>query len=118
MNADFKRKKSKSKKIKINPIKIIICFFVGYMIFSFGQVYFGVKDLNEKIASYEQIKEEMLEDNKVLQKEYEKLHSNAFIEKLAREKLGMVKPGEEIVLPAKPGKVIPLDKPKSGEIMD
>jgi cell division protein FtsL len=117
VKADYSYKK-KSKKIKINPLKLIICFFIGYMVFSYGQVYFQIRELDEKIASYEKIKEELLIENDELQDEYAKLHNDTFIEKMAREKLGMVKPGETIIIPAKPGKVIPLDKPESGEIMD
>jgi len=41
--------------------------------------------------------------NVELRKQVEQLNSEAYIEREAREKLGLVKPGEKIILEARPG---------------
>lgn len=43
-------------------------------------------------------KNQLLEINRDLTKSVEELESNDAIEKLAREKLGMIKPGEQLML--------------------
>jgi len=120
VDIDYENKRSKKKKIsfKLKPGKIFLIALLGYIAFSFGQVYWQIVQLDKEIAHYQAIKKELLEERQKLQAEFEKLHSEAYIEREARKKLGLVKPGETVILPAKPGKVIPLDKPQAGEIMD
>ncbi len=50
--------------------------------------------VTERKEAVEKVKKE----NETLQKQLESIQSNAYVEKIARDKLGMVKDGESIVL--------------------
>lgn len=118
VDLEEKRKKRKKISFKLKPAKLIVLMLAGYMFFCFGQVYWQICKMNQQIEEYTALKQELLEQKRELQTDIENLKTEEYIERQAREKLGLVMPGEVVVLPAKPGEVIPLDKPETGEIMD
>ena len=58
-----------------------------------------------------------LEKNQ-LEKQKELVQDEKYVEKLARENLGLVKPGEKLILLAEPGEVMPLEMDENAEIYD
>ena len=58
-----------------------------------------MKKIESEIANKQYQLEEIQEKNERLQEEVEKINSNSasYLEKLARERLGMIKPGEKVV---------------------
>lgn len=56
-------------------------------------------ELSERRDQLEQQKADLAKENKKLEQELKRLDSRIAIEKLAREQLGMVKNGEQFVLP-------------------
>lgn len=86
-------------KLKLTTIKVwiilllIVLFFIsflrtGYKIFEAKK---AINQIKEKIVS-------LRVENENLQKELEKTQSEAFIEKQLRDKLGMAKEGEIVVI--------------------
>ena len=89
------------KKITLRSIVIIILFVV----FGFNVVKqtMAIKRINNDIAKKSEQLNEKKEENRKLQAELERVQSNYdYLEKLARERLGLIKEGEQIILPSKP----------------
>ena len=73
--------------------------------FSFGQVYYKTYQLMDTKAMLAQQLQLLQQENRILADKYDLMQSDSYIEKLAREDLGLVKPGETVVVPALPGDV-------------
>jgi cell division protein FtsB len=52
----------------------------------------------------------LLQQQQQIQRQIDYYNSDAYVEDAARQELGLVKPGEALVLPAVPGKAKPLPK--------
>ncbi len=55
-------------------------------------------------------KQVLLEQQQQIRQQIDYYSSDAYVEEAARQDLGLVKPGEALVLPAVPGKAKPLPK--------
>ena len=86
------------KKVTLKGIVIIILF----VLFSFNLIKqtIAIKRINNDIAEKSEQLNERKEENRKLQAELERVQSNYdYLEKLARERLGLIKEGEQIILP-------------------
>ena len=89
------------KKITLRGIVIIVLFLV----FGFNVVKqtMAIKRIINDIAEKSEQLNEKKEENRKLQAELERVQSNYdYLEKLARERLGLIKEGEQIILPSEP----------------
>lgn len=85
---------SKGKKPKLGLI--VTAVIAGYFIYNIaGQESLLDKKQNEKKRIEASI-EEQKQLNEDLKKQKEEVNSDQYIERIAREKLGMVKPGEKV----------------------
>lgn len=87
------------KKITVKGIIVIVLFFA----FTINIVKQGmaIKRITKDIAEQTEQLNEKKEENRKLQAELERVQSNYdYLEKLARERLGLIKEGEEIILPS------------------
>ncbi len=96
-----KKKKVNTKKLVINLVAI---FFFAYFCYTmiWQQVVISSKSdeidaLNEKITAAEQ-------QNDKLEKELENIDDPEYLEKVAREKLGLVRPNERVFVDANQSK--------------
>lgn len=62
--------------------------------FVFGTTFLQVYRLEREAARLEQLRGDLEEQNALLREEMKLLHTPQYVEKLAREQLGLVKPGE------------------------
>ena len=74
---------------------------------AFGASILQVYRLEREAARLARIRHGLHEQNAVLREEIRLLHTPAYIERIAREQLGLVKPGEIAVLIVRP----PADRP-------
>lgn len=87
---------SKEKKSKVIPF-ILVCFVVyfGYTFFSQQSIIYSknieLKELQDRVKQEQ-------ETNVELNKQKEMISGDEYIEKIAREKLGMVKQGEKVYI--------------------
>jgi cell division protein FtsB len=109
-NYAYKKKRRRKRKVP-RYIKIILGVLGGYLLFSFLIGGYQIGQIKKDIAQHNMQKEILLKQQKDLETELASLKEPEMIEKLARESLGMVKPGEILVVPAIPGENIP--KPKN-----
>ena len=86
-------------KKKLIIKKLIIFAFVIFFVGSYINQLITMRKIENEIATKQSQLEEIQEKNERLQEEVEKINSNSadYLEKLARERLGMIKPGEKVV---------------------
>jgi len=72
--------------------------FWGVILAFFGSIFISqqitIKGLNDKYKQYEEQLSRLQEKNAKLTSQLEQTQTDDYIEKMAREKLGLIKPGE------------------------
>jgi len=82
---------------------LIITLLMLYISFSLGTRFDQLNAMQQDLRAMQAEIKELRGKNVGLQDKLEKLQSNAYIEQVAREKLGLVKPGEDRIVPVSPG---------------
>ncbi|HHY05742.1 MAG TPA: septum formation initiator family protein [Clostridia bacterium] len=100
------RKKRRKRKVP-RYFKIMVGVLGGYLLFSFLLSGYQIMQIKRDIAQQHLQTESLLKQQEELDKELASLQEPEMIETLARESLGLVKPGEILVVPAVPGENIP-----------
>ena len=84
------------KRLTLNKVIIIVIFAV--FIFSLIRQGVALKRIKENLSVERQNLNQLKEENEKLQSEVESAQSNhEYIEKLARERLGLIKDGEQVI---------------------
>lgn len=83
----------------------LITFFLICLIVNLSRQIFGLKQASKILESRRREAAIVQKRNEELKKELERVKSQAFVEEEAREKLGMAKEGERLVIPT--GKIEP-----------
>ncbi|NMA01126.1 MAG: septum formation initiator family protein [Clostridia bacterium] len=94
-------RKSKGKMIGRKLMTLILGSLIFYLAFNFGQGFYQIHQLKKELSALEQEYTELQEINNELLNEVEYLHSPEAIEKIAREKLGLIKEGEIVIMRAR-----------------
>ena len=102
-----------SKRSKKPWLKILLLGVFLYLFFSFFRLVLGLQQINGEIREYRLQKEALLAERERLQEELRRLQDESYIEKLAREQLGLLKPGEVMIVPAVPEEAKPYLPPSS-----
>ncbi|MGI6550929.1 MAG: FtsB family cell division protein [Syntrophomonadales bacterium] len=93
--------KPKRKKIRILNFRWLMVFLVVCSI-SFGSQVVTIWEMKQEIKSLTAKKEQLIQKNKQYQANLNAVRSDAMLEKLAREELGMIKPGEKLLVEVLP----------------
>ena len=84
------------KRLTINKVIIVVIFAV--FIFSLVRQGIALKRIKENLSVQRQNLNQLKEENEKLQAEVESAQSDyEYIEKLARERLGLIKDGEQVI---------------------
>ena len=84
------------KRLTLNKVIIIVIFAV--FIFSLIRQGVALKRIKENLSVQRQNLNQLKEENEKLQAEVESAQSNhEYIEKLARERLGLIKDGDQVI---------------------
>ena len=87
------------KKITVKGIIVIVLFFAFTI--NIVKQSMAINSITKDIAEQTEQLNEKKEENRKLQAELERVQSNYdYLEKLARERLGLIKEGEQIILPS------------------
>ena len=109
--------RDQKKKNKIIPFIFISLFVIMIFVLSaFGRFAWLSHQLDKEIAAYLSQLEYAKIHNVQLLQDLEQIQDPLFIEKLARERLGLVRAGERIIIPTVPGDAMLLNTPAEGEI--
>lgn len=86
-------------KKKIILKKLVIIGFAIIFAYSCARQFITMNRIKEEISNKQAQLEEIKQKNERLQDEVDKINSDSqdYLEKLARERLGMIKPGESVV---------------------
>jgi len=86
-------------KKKLILKKVIIAGFIIFFAFSYIRQSITMNRIQKEIDEKQLQLNEVKQKNDRLQEEVEKINSDSadYLEKLARERLGMIKPGEKVV---------------------
>lgn len=84
------------KKFKLKNVVVLIMIFYGCYIFVSQQI--KIQKIRQEMTIKQSELKELQEKNKKLQDEVKMSKSDIYIEKLARERLGLIKPGETPVI--------------------
>lgn len=85
---------SKFRKLKVVGIFIVI-IYASYILINQGMI---VKRQNEEIAELNKTLSTIKEENLLLKDKMQMNNNNKYVERMAREKLGLVKEGEEPII--------------------
>lgn len=85
---------SKFRKLKVVGIFIVI-IYASYILINQGMI---VKRQNEEISELNKHLSTIKEENLLLKDKMQMNNSNKYVERMAREKLGLVKEGEEPII--------------------
>lgn len=96
--------KRSSKRKKFNPTKskmpvIVLILLLAYVTFSFGTRFNTLYAMQQDVREMQEQVERLSRRNAQLQEELEKVKSDAYVEEVAREKLGLIKSGEKRIMP-------------------
>jgi len=96
--------KISSRKKKFNPTKsklpvIVLILLLVYVTFSFSTRFNTLYAMQQDVQEMQQQVEVLTQKNAQLYDQLEKAQSDAYVEEVAREKLGLVKEGEKRIMP-------------------
>ncbi len=95
-------KKNVKRKLRLSNNRfptVLLIFFVLFLIFSYGGQLNKLSAMGRDVESMKVQIVEMKNKNLELREELERARSEAYIEKVARQELGLIKPGEMLVVP-------------------
>ncbi|WP_258360686.1 FtsB family cell division protein [Moorella sulfitireducens] len=85
-----------------------------YFFYCFMRTGLALYQTNLQIRAYQEQKAGLIAENNRLQEQIKELNNDNYIERIAREELGLIKPGESVIIQAVPGQVRPYIPPASG----
>jgi cell division protein FtsB len=89
--------------------KLFIAALFFYVLFSVGRVLFQSYQINSEIESLQNEISQLKKSNQEYREKILYYQSPSYREKIARERFGMQKPGEEVMV------ILPEEKPKTTE---
>lgn len=84
------------------PVLIVMLLLV-YLAISFYSQFSKLANMQNDVRNIQQQVQDLQQKNAALREELRLVQSDAYIEKTAREKIGLIKPGETRVIPVPPG---------------
>ncbi|SHE42938.1 FtsB family cell division protein [Clostridium fallax] len=88
-------------KNKLTINKIVIIVLIAIFCFSFIRQEIAMNKIQKQINEKQEELQKLKEANEELKNEADTISSDQYIEKQARERLGMIKPGEKVVIEEK-----------------
>lgn len=93
------------RRIKIKYGTLLCSVLLLCLVVNVVGLHWEIIQLNQEINVKTQEKQQLLAYQEELQEDMKMVQSGNYIEKLAREKLGMIKPGENPVITTNPGDI-------------
>ncbi len=90
-------------KKKLTVSKIIVVLICAFFLLSLGRQFIALNKIKKSMSTQQEELNQLKEKNQKLQAEVESAQSNyEYIEKLARERLGLIKEGEQVIESSEP----------------
>ncbi len=105
--------RAKKRKLKLGGPGLVLLVMLGFAVYSFGGQVAQTYKVQTEMKKLQQQMDQLKKRNEDLKKQVSRLESGAWVERAAREKLGLVKPGEKLILEVKPENMQETSKVKS-----
>lgn len=92
------KREPRKRRFRLGTLILLVAF--AFVTLKFGQQYQRIQEMRQEAQQYEKQYAAVLAEKEKLEEEKELLSEPTYIERLAREKLGLVKNGEVLVVPA------------------
>lgn len=103
MAPDSQQVKRKSFNLSKSKFpSLIFVLLLGYLAVSFGTQFSKLSNMQRDVLSIQLEVKDLQQRNTALRQELQEVQSDAYVEKTAREKLGLIKPGETRVVTVDP----------------
>jgi|LSQX01.3.fsa_nt_gb cell division protein FtsB len=79
---------------RLNWARLLLCCFLAYNLINIAGQEFQLWQLRQDLRAVEQSLTAARQQQEILHNEIERLHTDSYIEQLAREELGMIRQGE------------------------
>lgn len=111
------RRKAK-RGYRFNWKKASLAAIAIYALVSFVSVGLKIGQANREVARLQAEHQALLQQSQELNRQRQQFNDPAYLEQLAREELGLIKPGEKIIVFTEPGNPLPLKKDKQAVYKD
>ncbi len=101
--AKAKAKKTKQVKTRSFLLTLGLVLLVGYFVITFIGLQLDIRESRTELNRKTEAHQQQLEENERLQAIVDSEDKSAYIEQVAREKLGYVMPGEKVFYDVTPG---------------
>ncbi|OPY56717.1 MAG: cell division protein FtsB [Pelotomaculum sp. PtaU1.Bin035] len=105
INQAKRRKSFNFSRSKLPALMAVL--LLCYLAVAFSSQFSSLAAMQRDVRSIEQEVQELKQKNASLREELQNIQSDAYVEKTARDKLGLVKPGETRVVPLPAGTQLP-----------
>jgi cell division protein DivIC len=112
------RERNSRGSILLRPKTMIALGLFGFILISFVPQYFRIQTMNGELSQLRHELKTLQKQNQTLKGDIGRLETDGEIERIAREELGLVKPGEEVILQARPGQAVPLQGDRGQNLRD
>ena len=96
----MKKKKEAQKQCDSRPAAFAVA---GTFAVRLVQLQIGIREQRQALDNLQVAYEQQQEDNNVLRKKLDNADEAQYIERVARDSLGLIKPGEKVYVDASPG---------------
>jgi len=96
------RSQARARRLPRGAVIVCVLLVAAAAVYVFGSNFLDLYALNREAARLGTLKQNLQKQNAVLREEMKLLQTPAYIEKLAREQLGLVRPGEIAILIVRP----------------
>ncbi|MDS1030267.1 septum formation initiator family protein [Bacillota bacterium LX-D] len=117
-NTKSSKRLRKKRKMRFKGRRFVCVAIIAYLIILLGQWQIKINQADKEISALTAQKNLLLAKKHDLESQRRMVSSAQYVEKIARENLGLVKKGEKVLLLAKPGKVMQLQTEGKKEIYD
>lgn len=95
----------KKKKKRRNSVILVLLLFAvaGTFAVRLVQLQIGIREQRQALDNLQVAYEQQQEDNNVLRKKLDNADEAQYIERVASDSLGLIKPGEKVYVDASPG---------------
>ena len=98
--------KKVKKSVWLKPGPLMVFVLLSFVLYSFGLQIIKMQENVHTMAKIQAQITSIEKQNIQLKKEIQRFQTNGYIEREAREKLGLVKPGEKVIIEVVPGKEV------------
>jgi cell division protein DivIC len=116
--AKLKREKIKTQNRRRRIVLTVVMLYALAVVFSFGHQFFQMQKIQLDMDSVQSQIKQMQQKNQELKEEVGRLNTDSYVERIAREKLGLVKPGETVLLQAQVNPKMALRNSSAKEDVD